>query len=211
MLIEEEKKEELIKKLNINFRTILSYGNDQLVPMGEFIITDIIEDDIPEEYTSKKSEFEFTNIILTKIDDEEVQIILPITAFLTKYATLSEINADKLGLGADLAKTIDGVKEKAESRVFFDETLDDVAKAETISLEEIEADYLINGEMQSSNYSICPINLGVYRERIREGIERKDKKSTDAKKLEIFKKIETNEEKELGLIQENEKLDYERE
>ena len=49
-----------------------------------------------------------------------------------------------------------------------DETLKELVDAEMISLEESDADYLINGEIQSSNYSICPINLGKYRERIKE-------------------------------------------
>ena len=40
-----------------------------------------------------------------------------------------------------------------------------------MTLNESSADYLINGEVQSSNYSICPIDIGLYRERIREKLK----------------------------------------
>lgn len=174
MLIEEGKKEEFIEKLNQNFRTILSYGNDGLVPMGEFIIKDIQQDDIPEEYASRMSDFKFTNIILAKVDDENVQRVLPMTTFLTKYTDMSKDNADILSLGSDLSLSLQDVERKAESKVMSDETLKDLVDAETISLEECDADYLINGEVQSSNYSICPVNLGKYRERIREKTANKE-------------------------------------
>lgn len=168
MLMIEEKKDEFIKKLNQNFRTILSYGNDGLIPMGEFVINDIQEDEIPTEYSNGMSDFQFCNVILTKVDDENVQIVLPMTTFLTKYSELSIANADKLSIGSDLSLSLQDVERKAESKVMSDETLKELVDAEMISLEESDADYLINGEIQSSNYSICPINLGKYRERIKE-------------------------------------------
>lgn len=174
MLFEEGKKGEFIEKLNQNFRTILSYGNDGLVPMGEFIIKDIQEDEVPSEYSSRMSDFQCANLVLTKVDDENVQIVLPMTTFLTKYSDLSKINADKLSIGSDLSLSLQDVERKAESKVMSDETLKDLVDAETISLEESDADYLINGEVQSSNYSICPVNLGKYREKIREKSADKD-------------------------------------
>ena len=114
------------------------------------------------------SDFQFCNVILTKVDDENVQIVLPMTTFLTKYSELSIANADKLSIGSDLSLSLQDVERKAESKVMSDETLKELVDAEMISLEESDADYLINGEIQSSNYSICPINLGKYRERIKE-------------------------------------------
>ena len=114
------------------------------------------------------SDFQFCNVIRTKVDDENVQIELPMTTFLTKYSELSIANADKLSIGSDLSLSLQDVERKAESKVMSDETLKELVDAEMISLEESDADYLINGEIQSSKYSICPINLGKYRERIKE-------------------------------------------
>ena len=179
MLFEEGKKEEFIEKLNQNYRTILSYGNDGLVPVGEFIIKDIREDNIPKEYSSRTSDFKLANIILTKIDDETVQIVLPMTTFLTKYSELSKTNADKLSIGSDLSLSLQDVERRAESKVISDDTLKELVDAETISLEESDADYIINGEIQSTNYSICPVNLGKYRERIRE--KSNDKENDEGK------------------------------
>lgn len=176
MLMIDGKKEDFIKKLNQNFRTVLSYGNDGLIPMGEFVIKDIQEDEIPSEYVNGMSDFHLCNVILTKVDDEKVQIVLPMTTFLTKYSQMSIANADKLSIGSDLSLSLQDVEKKAESKVISDETLKDLVDAETISLEESDADYLINGEVQSSNYSICPINLGKYRERIKEKLANKEEK-----------------------------------
>ena len=168
MLMLDGNKEDFIKKLNQNFITVLSYGNDGLIPMGEFVIKDIQKDEISSEYANGMSDFQLCNVILTKVDDENVQIVLPMTTFLTKYYQMSIANADKLSIGSDLSLSLQDIEKKAESKVISDETLKDLVDAETISLEESDADYLINGEVQSSNYSICPINLGKYRERIKE-------------------------------------------
>ena len=44
MLIDSENKDMLINQLNLNFRTILSYGvDDALMPNGVFIVKDIQE------------------------------------------------------------------------------------------------------------------------------------------------------------------------
>ena len=178
MLMSKEKKEDFIQRLNQNFRTILSYGNDKLIPMGEFVITDIQGDLMPAEYGNNISAFQLCNVILKKVDDENVQIVLPMEAFLTKYAEMSKDNADMLSLGSDLTLSVQDIEKMAERRVISDETLKSLVKAETLSLEECDADYLINGELQSSNYSICPINLGKYKERIREKYDKaKDNKS----------------------------------
>lgn len=168
MLMIEEKKDEFIKKLNQNFRTILSYGNDGLIPMGEFVINDIQEDEIPTEYSNGMSDFQFCNVILTKVDDENVQIVLPMTTFLREYSDAATKNADRLALGSDLSLSVEDVERIAEEKVLNDETLQELLEAETISLDESGAEYIINGEVQSSNYSICPVNLGKYRERIKE-------------------------------------------
>ena len=169
-------KEDFIKKLNQNFITVLSYGNDGLIPMGEFVVKDIQKDEISSEYANGMSDFQLCNVILTKVDDENVQIVLPMTTFLTKYYQMSIANADKLSIGSDFSLSLQDIEQKAESKVISDETLKDLVDVETISLEESDADYLINGEVQSSNYSICPINLGKYRERIKEKLANKEEK-----------------------------------
>lgn len=185
MLVEEKEKEEFIKKLNQNFRTILSYGNDGLVPVGEFVIKDIERDDMPKEYEGMLSEFEITRLVLSKIDDEKVEIVLPISTFLKEYQDLAAKNADRFSIDTDLSKSVEDVEKLAESKVMSDETLKEIVDADTISQEEGQFDYLINGEVQSSNYSICPVNLGKFRERVREKYpeEKKDNKPKDAEVL----------------------------
>ena len=164
------KKESFIEELNKNYRTILSYGNDGLVPVGEFIVKDILEDEIPVENANNKSKLESCKIVLAKVDEENVEIVLPMEMFLKKYTALSIANADKLSIGSDLTLSLQDVERNAKSKVMSDETLQETIDVETISLEESNADYLINGEIQSLNYSLCPVNLGKYRERIREYI-----------------------------------------
>jgi len=175
MLIDPNNKQKFVEQLNRNFRTVLSYGEDEgLVPAGEFIITDIQEDELPPEYATRMSEFQSANIILTKVDDENVQIVLPMTTFLREYSDAATRNADRLATGSDLRLSIEDVERIAEDKVFNDETLQELIKADTLTLDESGADYLINGEVQSSNYSICPVNLGKYRERIREKTVERD-------------------------------------
>lgn len=169
MLIDPSNKQKFIEQLNHNFRTVLSYGEDEgLVPAGQFIIKDIQEDEIPSEYGSRMSDFQFANVILTKVDDENVQIVLPMTTFLREYSDAATRNADRLALGSDLSLSVEDVERMAEEKALNDETLQELIEADTISLDESGAEYIINGEVQSSNYSICPIDLGKYRERIRE-------------------------------------------
>ena len=169
MLIDPSNKQKFIEQLNHNFRTVLSYGEDEgLVPAGQFIIKDIQEDEIPSEYSSRMADFQFANVILTKVGDENVQIVLPMTTFLREYSDAATRNADRLALGSDLSLSVEDIERMAEEKVLNDETLKELLKAETISLDKSGAEYIINGEVQSSNYSICPINLGKYRERIRE-------------------------------------------
>lgn len=176
MLFKEEK-EKFIKELNQNFRTILSYGDKGLIPAGEFIVKDIQQPELPNEYARKLDSLKFTNIILTKIDGEKTEIVLPMTTFLTKFCDLAQMNADKFSISTDFLSSIQGVMKNAESKVVSDETLKHLVDAKTMSLEECDADYLINGEPQALNYSICPINLSVYRERIRE--REKEEKNKD--------------------------------
>ena len=95
MLIEKEK-QKIIAFINKNYRTLLSYGKNTLMPMGEFIVTDIQEDEIPEEYLIEDSKIDMTRLILTKIDDENVKITIPITTFLEKYIKVAEKNLTTL-------------------------------------------------------------------------------------------------------------------
>lgn len=166
MLIDPSNKQKFIEQLNHNFRTVLSYGEDEgLVPVGQFIIKDIQEDEIPSEYGSRMSDYQLANVILTKIDDENVQIVLPMTTFLREYSDTATRNADRL---SNLSFSVEDIERIAEEKVLNDETLQELLEADTISLDKSGAEYRINGEVQSSNYSICPINLGKTRERIRE-------------------------------------------
>lgn len=164
----EEKKDKTISELNKNFRTILSYGNDGLVPLGEFVVIDIREDEIPTDSNTESADSKCRTIVLGKVDDDSVQIVLPMEVFLTQYAELATHNADKLDMGSNVSKGIEDVMRTAERTVLFDGSLGNLVEAETMTLNESGADYLIDGEVQSSNYSICPIDIGLYRERIRE-------------------------------------------
>lgn len=177
MLIDPSKKQKFIEQLNRNFRTVLSYGEDKgLVPNGEFIVKDIKEYELPPEYASKMSEFEFTNLILAKIEDENVQIVLPMITFLREYSDAATRNADRLAIDTNLNLSLKDIERLAEEKVLNDETLQELVEAETLTLNESGAEYVINGELQSSNYSICPVDLGKYRERIREKSNQKENK-----------------------------------
>lgn len=166
----EEKKVETINELNKNYRTILSYGDDGIVPMGEFIVIDIREEEASPEQNEAIDPKRRT-VVLGKVDDDGVQIVLPLDVFLTRFAQLAATNADKLDIGSDLFKGIENVEEAAKGKAIFDGIEGELVDAEMMTLNESDADYLINGEVQSSNYSICPIDLGLYRERIREKLK----------------------------------------
>lgn len=168
MLIDPSNKQKIIENLNRQFRTILSYGEDKgLVPVGQFIINDIIEEERTPEQSSTATDFQFAKVILTKVDDENVQIVLPMTVFLGEYFDKAQINAEKLNLGYDTSYFVKDVENVAKDRVLKDETLQTLLEAENMSLEKCGAKYIINGKEQSLNYSICPIDLGKYMERIR--------------------------------------------
>ena len=165
----EEKKDKTISELNKNFRTILSYGDDGLVPLGEFVVIDIREEAAPGQ-SIETNDPKCRTIVLGKVDDDSVQIVLPMEVFLSKYAELAAHNADKLDMGSNVSKGIEDVVRTAERTVLFDGSLGNLVEAETMTLNESGALYIRNGEIQSFNYSICPIDLGLYRERIKESL-----------------------------------------
>ena len=74
-------------------------------------------------------------------------------------------------MGSNLSKGVENVEEVAKRKSIFDGIEGELVDAEMMTLNESGADYLINGEVQASNYSICPIDLGLYRERIREKLK----------------------------------------
>ena len=195
-----EKKEKLIEQLNTNYRTILSYGKKDLVPMGEFIVKDIEFDTISGEFENIEMTKNTSRIILRKVDDENVEINLPLVEFLSKYIKMAEANSEKTELGANLYKTLSDVQREATQKVLADDSLRNLVEVATLEMDKIDAQYLINGEIQSSNYSICPIDLGKYRERIRERTfdENDDKKKRILKKYaqKVNGKIEVEEEME---------------
>ena len=166
----EEKKGAAINELNKNYRTILSYGDDGIVPMGEFIVIDIREEEAPPEQNEAINPKRRT-VVLGKVDDDGVQIVLPFDVFLMRFAQLAAANANKLDIGSNLSKGVENVEEAAKRKVIFDGIEGELVDAEMMTLNESGADYLINGEVQASNYSICPIDLGLYRERIREKLK----------------------------------------
>ena len=166
----EEKKVAAINELNKNYRTILSYGDDGIVPVGEFIVIDIREEEAPPEQNEAIDPKRRT-VVLGKVDDDGVQIVLPFDVFLTRFAQLAAVNANKLDIGSNLSKGVENVEEAAERKTLFDGIEGELVDAEMMTLNESSADYLINGEVQSSNYSICPIDIGLYRERIREKLK----------------------------------------
>ena len=166
----EEKKGAAINELNKNYRTILSYGDDGIVPMGEFIVIDIREEETPPEQNEAIDPKRRT-VVLGKVGDESVQIVLPMDVFMTRFAQLAAANANKLDIGSNLSKGVENVEEAAERKTLFDGIEGELVDAEMMTLNESSADYLINGEVQSSNYSICPIDIGLYRERIREKLK----------------------------------------
>ena len=166
----EEKKGAAINELNKNYRTILSYGDDGIVPMGEFIVIDIREEETPPEQNEAIDPKRRT-VVLGKVGDESVQIVLPMDVFMTRFAQLAAVNANKLDIGSNLSKGVENVEEAAERKTLFDGIEGELVDAEMMTLNESSADYLINGEVQSSNYSICPIDIGLYRERIREKLK----------------------------------------
>ena len=152
----EEKKVAAINELNKNYRTI-------------FVI-DIREEEAPPEQNEAIDPKRRT-VVLGKVDDDGVQIVLPFDVFLTRFAQLAAVNANKLDIGSNLSKGVENVEEAAERKTLFDGIEGELVDAEMMTLNESSADYLINGEVQSSNYSICPIDIGLYRERIREKLK----------------------------------------
>ena len=166
----EEKKGAAINELNKNYRTILSYGDNGIVPMGEFIVIDIRDEEASPEQ-NEAIDSKRRTVVLGKVGDESVQIVLPMDVFMTRFAQLAAANANKLDIGSNLSKGVENVEEAAERKTLFDGIEGELVDAEMMTLNESSADYLINGEVQASNYSICPIDIGLYRERIREKLK----------------------------------------
>jgi len=161
-------KEDFINKLNINFRTLLTYGKDELIQVGEFIVKDIVMDEIPDEYAGLISPRDTARVVFQEVENENVELVLPFNEFMTKYIELANKNASTLDIEANLEKSLSKVENEAAIKIFNDETLKKTLEVDTLTLEESQAEYFRDGEPQSSNYSICPINLGKCRKRILE-------------------------------------------
>ncbi len=162
MEVKDEQKRAFIHSLNKNFRTVLCYGNDSLTPIGEFVIKDFQLDAIPDEYKDMTNSNKIATILFTKVDDENSQIVVSVETFLTKIRHFAVGNANILLSKINLETLLQQIK---DGELLNSKIGENLKYLRTISLEDSDADYIINGKIQSPNYSICPIELGCIREK----------------------------------------------
>lgn len=168
-----KKKEEFIEYLNLNYRTILSYGNKGLVPMGEFTVADIIVDEIPEEYSDMISEKSTASVVLKSLKDEAQEIVMPFNKFVSGCLKNATKNAEILSIATDTTIGYEDVLKSVELRLSIDEAAtmgNELFKG--IQLVDLEdSDVYLAGDDNGDNFSslfICPVDLGKWREKIRE-------------------------------------------
>lgn len=199
MLIGEERKRDFIEKFNTWYRTVLSYGDTDLVPNGTFVLTDIIEDDFPEEYKDLEETMANIKAVLTRVDDEKIELILPLQVLLNQYKEVAKRNIEFFqNLGITLAPEQELEKMISDISEYITENgIGHFDSMSSIPLDECAAEYYINGERQASNYSICPIDISRYLikgplERVKEPNDKnlKDKKSNAFPSFIITKKEE---------------------
>jgi len=116
--------------------------------MGEFIVIDIREEEAAPEQ-NEATDPKRRTVVLGKVDDNGVQIVLPLDVFLTRFVQLAATNANKLDMGSNLSKDIENVEQAAKRKAIFDGTEGELVDAEMMTLNESGADYLINGEVQA--------------------------------------------------------------
>lgn len=168
----EEKKKELIEDLNRNYITFLSYGKEDFIPAGEFIVKDIVTDDAVVEYLDLHNMKKNTQVVLVKKDDETFQITIPLKIFINDFSKIAYENAKEWGTGADFMKDPQKVANKETdyiTSVDIDYAL--LKKAKGLYLEDYEEiDAKSSIGLDLSNYSICPVDLGMWRELIKEKV-----------------------------------------
>lgn len=210
--MDEKTKEQLIQYINRNFRTVLSYGNNGLVPVGEFIVTDIIEPEVDIEYSDFETIKRLARIVLSNVKDINVQIELPLEVFLNEYTDKARINSDLLEAGLSGNSTAKKIIDNVEKEILNDEDLQHLKDAKLISLEECDATYSDSTGIRSDNYSICPISFDYFikEEKIRE-IETTKMEKIEEKKIKEEEKNRREEEKRKALIERLKKEAEERE
>lgn len=143
----EEKKKEIIDRLNLDLGVVLSYGiSNDIIPSGAFVATDVVSD-----YES-----------ILKIKFERVD------GNLNDYIYIPIDNINKLYNDSNslLSKTFDKDKIKCVNQILsnlvkvYNGKLKGYGNFAQYSLEEMGATYVRNGELASNNYSVVPFNYG---------------------------------------------------
>lgn len=143
----EEKKKEIINRINLDLGLVLSYGtSSDLVPSGAFVATDVVSD-----YES------ILKIKFERVDDNlNDYIYIPIDNITKLYdepnSLLSEIfDKDKIKYANQILSDFVNV---------YNGKLKGYGDFAQYSLEEMGATYVRNGELASNNYSVVPFNYG---------------------------------------------------
>ena len=143
----EEKKKEIINRINLDLGLVLSYGtSSDLVPSGAFVATDVVSD-----YES------ILKIKFERVDDNlNDYIYIPIDNITKLYdepnSLLSEVfDKDKIKYANQILSDFVNV---------YNGKLKGYGDFAQYSLEEMGATYVRNGELASNNYSVVPFNYG---------------------------------------------------
>lgn len=143
----EEKKKEIINRINLDLGLVLSYGtSSDLVPSGAFVATDVVSD-----YES------ILKIKFERVDDNlNDYIYIPIDNITKLYdepnSLLSEVfDKDKIKYANQILSDFVNV---------YNGKLNGYGDFAQYSLEEMGATYVRNGELASNNYSVVPFNYG---------------------------------------------------
>ena len=150
----EEKKKEIINRINLDLGLVLSYGtSSDLVPSGAFVATDVVSD-----YES------ILKIKFERVDDNlNDYIYIPIDNITKLYdepnSLLSEIfDKDKIKYANQILSDFVNV---------YNGKLKGYGDFAQYSLEEMGATYVRNGELASNNYSVVPLNYGYTRKLVK--------------------------------------------
>lgn len=150
----EEKKKEIINRINLDLGLVLSYGtSSDLVPSGAFVATDVVSD-----YES------ILKIKFERVDDNlNDYIYIPIDNITKLYdepnSLLSEIfDKDKIKYANQILSDFVNV---------YNGKLKGYGDFAQYSLEEMGATYVRNGELASNNYSVVPFNYGYTRKLVK--------------------------------------------
>lgn len=161
----EEKKREIINRINLDLGLVLSYGtSSDLVPSGAFVATDVVSD-----YES------ILKIKFERVDDNlNDYIYIPIDNITKLYdksnSLLSEIfDKDKIKYVNQILSDFVNV---------YNGKLKGYGDFAQYSLEEMGATYVRNGELASDNYSVVPFNYGYTKKLVYSDAEKSSQKET---------------------------------